>query len=372
MKNNNVKILFNKKTIIKIFLSFITLLLFNYCTDKFDINEVLTNISSTEPNLGDTLYIQQSPAWTGFNNPQDMIIGREPFIYVADTDNNRIVMLNVAGQFLGEKEIKKPTSLAQNYKLDLLVIAEFDTVINQNQLTFSAVYSLNMVEAKHIINDTKLKRILPQDPKLDPFAFNRTDREYSGICSFYDNSIYVARRGPSNSNPIDRDNSILTLRYNNKDSLIIGKVPLLEPEGTGLLSANKISSLTSFNRKSLDVIITLIGKNSFKVQWLEFISNIDFTGYQPKLNAFSSDLMLVNKFGTPEDVALDEANNIFIADAQKDSVFKFNSFGDELESFGGSELFSAPHAVAHHNKTLYVLDTGNNRIVRFILSTEIN
>ncbi|MDZ7623899.1 MAG: hypothetical protein U5J96_05550 [Ignavibacteriaceae bacterium] len=31
--------------------------------------------------------------------------------------------------------------------------------------------------------------------------------------------------------------------------------------------------------------------------------------------------------------------------------------------------FNEPHGVAFFDKTLYVADTGNNRIVRFILST---
>lgn len=342
------------------------------CTDKFDINEATSSLSDGDiNNIGDTLYIKQNPEWTGFNNPQDMIVGREPFIYVADTDNDRIVMLNIAGQQLGEISVKRPVAIAQDYKLNLFVIAEFDTTINLQDLTFSALYKIDLFSVGHILANAKLERILPQNPKNDPFAFNRIDRYYSGVCTFYDNSVYVARRGPSNSNPVDRDNAILTLRFNDKDSLIIGKVPGLEPEGTGILSANKISSLTSFNNKTTDFILSLVGKNSFKVQWLEFVRTADFEGYRTKLEAFSSDLMSVNKFGLPEDVALDEAGNIFVADAEKDSIYKFNNFGEELESFGGSELFSAPHSVAYHDRTLYVLDTGNNRILRFILSTEI-
>lgn len=343
------------------------------CTNKFDLTEATTSINGNgQVNIGDTVYIQQFPNWEGFNKPQDMIVGREPFIYVADTENDRIVMLNISGQFLGEKKIKRPTSITQNYKLELLIVAEFDTVISGNNFTYSALYKIDMVKAGHILNNTQLIRILPQDSKLDPFAFNRTDRFYTGVCSFYDNSFYVSRKGPSNSNPIDRDNSILTFKYDSNDSLIIGKIPGLESEGTGILSANQISSLTSFPNKTTDVILTLTGKNSFKVQWLEYTVTTDFAGYRIKLGAFSSDMMTVNKFGSPEDIALDDANNIYVADAEKDSVFKFNSFGDELESFGGSDLFSSPHAVAYHDRTLYVLDTNNDRILRFILSTEIN
>jgi hypothetical protein len=343
------------------------------CADKFDIEEATSSLEEGAlGNLGDTIYIKQSPDWTNFNNPQDMIVGREPFIYVADTDNDRVVMLNVAGRVMGEKSIKRPISLAQNYKLDLIVIADFDTVINGQNLTFSSVYMINLFKAGHILNNAEIKRVLPQDPRIDPFAFNRTDRYYTGICSFSDNSVYVSRTGPSNSNPVDRDNAILRLRFLENDSLSIGKIPGLEPEGTGIMSANKISSLTSFENNTLDIIVSLVGNNSFKVQWLEYISTSDFEGYRNKLGAFSSELMTVNKFAKPEGVTVDDANNIYIADAEKDSVFKFNTFGDEMESFGGTEIMSSPYAVAYHDRTLYVLDTGNNRIIRFILSTEID
>lgn len=342
------------------------------CTDKFNIEEATASINPDNiGNIGDTVYIPQSPEWKGFNKPKDMIFGKDQFIYVADTDNNRIVMLNIAGQILGEISIKRPIAIAQNYKLELFVVADFDTVINNQNLTYSALYRINVFNSNHVLSNASIERLLPQDPKVDPFAFNRTDRYYTGVCTFHDNSAYVSRVGPSNSNPIDRDNSILSLRFTKNDSMIVGKIPGLEPEGTGILSANKISSLTSFPTKKIDIIVTLIGTNSFKTQWYEYVSNSDFEGYQSKLGAFSSDLMNVNKFGQPEDVALDDKNNIFVADAEKDSIFKFNAFGDELESFGGTEIMSSPHAVAYHDRTLYVLDTDNNRILRFILSTEI-
>jgi len=365
---------------IKILLSSIFLIALQIgCTNKFNMpNE---NIQTGQyQNISDTLYIQQHPVWNGFNKPEDIIVGREPFIYIADTGNDRIVMMNVAGQILGSIHIKHPTSLAQDYKLNLLVCAQFDTVINSKQLSFSAVYKIDLVAVNHRISEAPIKRILPQSPKIDPFAFSRPDRIYTGIAVFYDNSYFVARKGPSNSNPIDRDNAVLTIREGKitesdgttKDTLYIGKIPLLAAEGTGLLSANQISSLTASGRNNHDFIMTLIGNNSFKVQSLKYVNTQDFSGYQSKFQPFASDLMKVNKFGKPEGVALDNANNIFVADAQKDSIFKFNSFGDEMESFGGADVFKNPHSVAYYNKTVYVVDTGNNRILRFILSTDID
>ncbi len=351
---------------------FLVFLIHN-CTDKFDGGELLSSGESGGNLIGDTIYIQQFPVWEGFNKPQDILIGHDGFIYVADTENNRIVLMNAAGQILGVKEIQQPVALAQDYQLNLLVCARFDSVINATQVSFSALFKLNLVEVNHQLGNVKLKRLLPSSP----FDFLRTDREYTGVAAFFDNSFIVSRTGPLNSNPIDPDNAILIFRKKfssngiSRDSLF-GRIPLLEPLGTGLLSTNKVSSLRTFDRSNFDIVMTLIGQNSFKTQWLEYTTSSDFEGYRNKVEPFSSSLMVPGRFIRPEGVAFDNAFNIYVADAEKDSILKFNTFGDELESFGGSEIFNQPHAVAFSQKILYVADTFNDRILRFILSTEID
>lgn len=355
-------------------LVFAGLLIYSGCDDKFQIPNIPNEQAG---NISDTIYVKQNPDWTGFNKPEDIIVGHEPFIYVADTYNDRIVMMNVAGQVLGAKKIKHPVALAQDYRLNLIVCAKFDTTINGQPASFSAVYKIDLVSAGHIISQAKMTRLLPQNPSIDPFAFSRPDREYTGVTVFYDNSFYVSRKGPVNSNPVDRDNAILhveekTSPYTGRDTLYISKIAGLAAEGTGLMSANQISSLKSFGRHNFDFILTLVGENSFKVQWLHYVNTMDFQGYQSQLQPFNSDMMAVNRFGKPEGVTIDNKNNIFVADAEKDSIFKFNSFGEEMESFGGADVFNHPHAVAFYDRTLYVADTDNNRIVRYILSTEID
>ncbi len=185
-------------------------------------------------------------------------------------------------------------------------------------------------------------------------------------------------KGPNNSNFVDPDNSLLIfipksfINSESEGDTLVGRVPNIDPLGQGPVSAYDISSLASFNNQSVDIIITLTGGTSFKANWLNYqITPID----QKYVSNFSpgsgTDLVIPNSFERPEGCALDNSGNIYIADAGKDSVYKFNSFGDELNSFGGPDVFNEPYGVAFFNKTLYVADTGNNRILRFILSTEI-
>ncbi len=350
--------------------------LFFGCTDKFD-SSIISSLSEIQgpPNISDTLYILQSPVWGGFNKPQAMIVGRDNFLYIADTDNNRIVMMDVAGQMLGAKQVKHPVAIAQDHRLNLIVCAQLDTVIEGNSVTYSAVYKIDMFAAGHLIETAPVKRILP----ATSFDLLRPDREYTGVTVFYDNSYFVSRKGSQNTSRIDPDNAILSFKVLNRNGIrkdtLTGKLPLFEPVGTGLPSAYNLSSLSSTNFQGFDIVTTL-ETNSFKVQYLEYVQTNDFEGYRSKL-AVGTDLLTPNKFGKPEGTTFDNANNLFIADAAKDSVFKFNSFGDELQSFGGGELFDGlpldgPSDVAFFDRTLYLVDTNNNRILRFILSTEID
>jgi len=359
-----------KKLIVTLILLTILGSSINSCTDKFDIS-TFDDIGSN-PNLGgDTVYIQLNPAWEGFNNPKDIYIGREPFIYIADTDNDRIVMMNLDGQILGTKNIKKPVAIAQNYELDLIVCAQFDTTVQGVTRTYNAVYSIDMVSVNHRIEEAPISKLLPRESDL-----NFPQREYTAVATFYDNSFYVARKGPSNTSIFDPDNSILIFHpksfYNlGEGDTLIGRVANVDPISSGLVSANQISSLTSFST-GIDFIATLTGNNSFKAQWFHYqITPIDERYISQFSSGSGADFVVPNKFENPEGSCLDNTSNIFIADAAKDSIYKFNSFGDELQSFGGSQLFNQPHAVAFFDRTLYVLDTGNNRILRFILSTDI-
>lgn len=345
---------------------FSSLVLLSGCTDKLTPPES----KNADPNIGgDTLYVRLNPAWEGFKKPQDVLVGREPFIYVADTENDRIVMMNLDGGILGTRSIKRPIALAQDYKLNLLVCAQFDTTVNGVTQNFSAVYKIDLFSAGHNIENAPIKMLLPQAADL-----NKPERVYTGVAVFYDNSFLVARKGPNNTNLVDPDNSILNfkpVRGTGRDTLI-GRVPLLNPTSGGIMSVNNVSSLTSFNRSNYDVIVTLTGINSFKTQWLEYITSTDFTGYQMKYMPEERFMMSTGLFTRPEGATTDNSGNIYVVESDSSRIYRFNSNGELTISFGDTTIFKQPYGVAHFDRILYVADTGNDRILRFVLSTEIN
>ena len=360
------------KRYIKLIVFIGVIIFISSCADKFDLNDIDTG--SDDVNVGgDTVFVLLNPVWEGYNNPRDIMVGREPFIYVADTDNDRIVMLNLNGQILGTRIIKRPVALAQDNRLNIIVVAQFDTLVGGSTHTFSAVFKLDMVSVDHQIGIAPITRLLPRAEDL-----NRPEVEYTGACVFANNTFYVARKGPNNSSFIDPDNSILIFipkklfREGAEGDTLIGRVPNIDPLGQGPVTAYDISSLTSFNNPSIDIVITLTGGTSFRANWLRYeITPIDQRYVSNFSPASGLDIVIPGRFEQPEGSALDNSGNIYIADAGKDSVYKFNSFGDELESFGGPDIFNGPYGVAFFDKTLYVADTGNNRILRFSLSTDL-
>jgi hypothetical protein len=344
------------------------------CDRKFNTEELVAPNTGGGNIGGDTVYVQLNPVWGGFNNPQDVYIGHDQFIYVADTDNDRVVMMNVAGQVLGSISIKKPVAISQDFRLNLIVCGETDitdTLTNQ-VVTYSAVYKIDLFAVGHQISQAVPVRILPRTSDL-----SKPLRKYTGVTTFYNNMYYIARKGPDNSSLFDPDNSILiglpkSSYGGGQGDTIIGRVPNIDPVSSGLVTANEISALASFNKRNINLVVTLTGSTNFKAQqWNYYVSPIEEKYVSRFSPSDSVDFSRPNRFAQPEGCTIDPSGNIFVVDAVKDSVFKFNAFGNELESFGGAEVFDQPHGVAFFDRTLYVADSGNNRILRFILSTDI-
>lgn len=335
------------------------------CSDTFTLDD----LGATKPTdtFGDTTYVLQQPLWTGFNQPKDVHVGFEPFIYVADAGNNRIVMLDIAGNVIGaSRTIDNPVAIAQDYRMNLLVCGEFDTTIGGQSVTFGALYKIDMFGSGHAISSAAVRRVY-----FDPV---NTNRRFSGVAVLGDNSYYVTRTGPSNTSIIDPDDAVLY--FDKNDRLTPRSLwPNLSADGTGLGTITQPTSITTLPRLSTDFIFTQKGSKSlFKTQWMTFRTVGDVTlweSYYTPTHDGDLDFLRVNLFRQPEDVTLDRDGNIFVIDAGLDSLFKFSRSGFLTQAFGGATHFNNPEGVAFFDRTLYIADTGNNRILRYVLSTDL-
>ncbi len=308
--------------------------------------------------IDDTTYLQLNPIWDSangynLNEPEDILLGREPLIYIADTGNDRILVLDLAGNILPEGEsqfIENPVSITQDSKLNLFIVTDSNKI-----------YKINLVAVGHDIAKAPVELVYEE--------VDNPDRRLTAI---------AARLFSSQSQTITQ--FIVTATGNDKiDNKVLifpedfgPPSPYFEPNGLGILSAASASGVTTVRDFSKDFIFCMTGRNFFKVQWI----TSGELGFTVHLNpADGLDLFKPGKFSEPEDVTVDLEGNIYVVDADLDFMFKFSSAGDELQSFGGTgdgnKMFNSPHGIAYFNKTVYVADTGNNRIIRFKLSTDV-
>ena len=360
--------------LIKIFSLLLLCLLINSCGNELDLSQFPIK-QNTNGHFGDTVYIPQTPVITGFNNPQDIYAGFEPLLYVADENNNRIVQMDISGNVVSYSDfILKPRKITQDRNFDLLVIASLIDTIPPNLLdTVDAVFRFKLRPNGGLISGVHPVMTFKSN---QPTPIPGSHRHITAIASFSDNHYLVTRSGPDNTSLIDPDNAIFKIDKFDNTYPVPERLTGFELEGQGLLSLQKISSISTFSLNNTDLIYSQVNPDeAFKVQWAIY-NSIDGT-YIPKFQPGAADLLRPGLFSSPQDITVDQFANIYVIDSQKDSLYKFNSLGKlKSESFGGSGSapgqFNAPSGIAFFNKTLFICDSGNNRILRFILSTDIH
>jgi streptogramin lyase len=374
------------KKLLPFSLIFCAFIVFSCQEDKFDINSLPK--ATTNANISDTIYIKQNPDWTGFNSPQAVIVGNEGLVYVADTYNDRIVMLDIAGRLIGySQRIQRPVAIAQDKRLQLLVCAEFDTVLRGQETTFGAVYRLNLPAASYDISRATPMRVI-----WDTTLGNYASRRYTAIATTYysvgsslnADAYYVGRTGQNNTATYDPDDAIVL--YSKNDVFQSSVTQEFAQEGTGLLSMHNVTALaTKPTGTSTEFVFAQIENSAvtplWKVQWIQLTVQGQTENWASKFYPSTDgdiDFLRINRFVQPRGLALDQSGNLFVADAGTDSIYHFNSRGIEQYSFGGhndpyGRNFNQPYGIAYYDadKTLFVADKGNNRICRFKLSIDM-
>jgi DNA-binding beta-propeller fold protein YncE len=316
------------------------------------------DLSQDDLAISDTSYLQLRPVWgpeTGYDlsQPRDVLLGNEPLVYIADTGNDRILMLDLAGNILGQSQaVENPVALDQDTKLNLIIVTDSNKI-----------YRINLVAVNHQIADAPVELVFEE--------VDNPDRKFTGVAALLRNvqGRSVIRYWVTATGPKERDNQVLFF----DDFDVNPSSAFLINNGLGILTASSPSGITTLRNFLDDFIFCMIGENSFKVQWI----NAGVFPFAPRLvpGQGDFDILVPGKFSQPEDVTVDPTGNIFVVDSDLDYLFKFSPSGEEQQSFGGTgsgeNQFDNPNGVGFFNQTLYVADTGNNRIVRFKLSTEI-
>ena len=343
------------------------------CGEQLDLSQF--PINQPPAVIGDTVYIPQYPILTGFSDPVDICTGNEPLLYIADKGNNRIVQMDISGAIVSYSNfILSPKKITQDRNYDLLVLASVIDTIPPNILdTVDAVFRFKLQSNGGVLAGVNPSIAFKSN---QPTPIPGSHGNFTGIGVFSDNYYLVGRSGPNNTSLIDPDNAIFKIdKYDNTQPVPF-RLSGFEVIGQGLLSLQKVSSIATFLNNNTDFIYTQDYTDAvFKIQWVTF-NDIDDI-YEPRFTPEDNvDLLRNGLVVQPEDITIDNSGNIYVIDAFKDSLYKFSNLGKlKSESFGGAgsspTQFNNPMGVAYFYKTLFICDTGNNRVIRYILSTDV-
>lgn len=346
-------------------LSAVAILLFFSCQQKPPLP------MAVEEALFDTAYVQITPSFGGFTKPEDVIIGNDQLLYVADTygeGTGRIVMMNRAGQVLSARRMLRPISIAQDSRLDLLVGGQ---IVAPNGDSVGAVFRIHLVPAEHRLENARIDTIWRE--------LARPARRFPGITVFGDNRYLVVRDGPDNSSVVDPDARVLEFDRNDR---FISPVASLTTRGggSGITDIFRPTAITAFQGSRDFVLTQTLEQVSYGALWMVYQSTPEFEGWLPRFDPARTQDRGIDfiraRFVRPEGVAIDRTRrDIFIADAALDSVFKFNSRGTfKAESFGLHKTGGAmlrPTGLAFFERVLYVLDGEKGEVLRFRLTTDL-
>ena len=339
------------------------------------------------PSYKNPEYIQINPildAANGynFNHPADIYFGVDNFLYIADTDNNRIVMMDIGGAIQGySQQIDHPVAITQNDSLQLLIVN------NTN-----AVFKIDLYEYQHNIGSAPVQIVFEEE--------SRPTRQFTGITVHNGFEYYVTVIDTGSGR---NESYIYDFRA---DHWLKGPLPL-EVNGSGLFSAMLPTGIVSRREEHLDIsaraedtpafLFTQTGfipqfqlQNYYKVQ---DVTTVKFEGDDilvPNVSLIGTDIYNFEKYYNPEDITLDRSGFVFVVEcgpkrseiddsSYKPGFYRFSPTGKQLQSVlafgsGNDEFFNpkgiAVSPIAEIDQVVYVADTGNNRIMRFILSTD--
>lgn len=374
-----------------------------------EVRQVLEQ-GAIDPNLVPNTvgYVPVLPAWKNFINPHDVFVGYDEMVYVVD--DRGIHVLDQKGTLHRSISLSGATKISQDRRMLTYICAKVPYDVNGITYLLPAVYIMkNLSGGNPEFIDTLIHPFCDNSRNNTNFRGNLDEQvEFAGVTFLHDNSFYLARRGPTNSltSSARPDNCILSFDASGRNT---GYAQGLSPVGTSLKSCLSPTGITSFvappqiafgMSQSTDFLVLQGDPTAeYKTLWIKKYEDpdlgIQYTENPGMLNFDTSRttrfLYDSYRFGKPMDIcfAPDETQYLFIVDAAKDSVFQFTSKGFEgvnapatfssnkqiIASFGGSgsgpAQFNHPEGLAYFKRVLYVADTGNGRIVRFKLSTDL-
>ncbi len=439
---------FNSPSFYKISAIILGLLLF--CTSCIEKMALPDDIHSDDPfSVGDTTYIQVNPVWGdeyGFQTPMDISIGRDGHVFIADSADRSIFVLEQDGDvpdgftslrhLMIQDSLVYPIDVDIDEKMNVLFVDGSQRVYRWNQLwnqtgihsiAASGIFSHDVHGDSLVYSGTQNWNRFANDPEwiltqatwdsastlidslLHPHIvyngavtryvqydihFDSDSSQFLGISSFDDasNGFLVT------DNFHDR---IIRIQWKrtHKIQLTTGDEIWVhdglfdhnvETYGTGSGTVNE----------PLGIDVDYAG-NIYYSQSGEFfgVHKISPQGglYTSVFQEGMNDIMTVNLFSNPQDIAVDDRQMIYITNTNEREVQVYNSNGQFFRKVGVEDVFvdttliinntlvdtfltveikeqlDKPRGLTVDDRgVIYIVDTPSQRVVRYRLSNQLD
>jgi hypothetical protein len=345
-------------------------------------------------NLGDTLFLMLNPPWDAahgynFSHPTCIFFGRDTYLYIADTGNNRVLQLDAAGTIHGEFAVNHPISVNQDELMRLLVVTGERKVYKINvgpggdgipRVAFDLDYM------PHNSDTTRVKHHAMIDS---------TDDRFMSIADLpaYDKTYFVAVSSAERNNGrvlwfqgFSDNREYSDTLFDRKYSNAVGDT-FINPiiiTGNGVTTTTHPNSIYTYQLSGATHLIVCQDSGSYPVHDFTFQRQVwdQHWVFNYTHNPSGTDLLARDFFSQPKGATVDLQGNIYIVESDSTafcSGYEFSKAGKKIYTLCGSDStnadFHSPQGITYDiygdRRTVFVADTGNNRILRFKLSTDL-
>lgn len=358
--------------VLKLILIFVILVLFtNICSssslivkaenpfktntvNRFD--EIVETQDAYEPLLK-VKKIEKGSEYTYLNDPSDMFIDKDDYIYIADTSNKRIIILNSSYEYVSEyqsDEFLKPMGLY--VRNDYIYVADYGIETSSDS---GAIYKLFFnKETKSVTFDKKYSSPISKILEIDSFQYhpkkiavdmNETmyvvnEGSYNGIMTISSENRFMSYFAPNKVTSTLEEKIIRFLYGENNNVFISDNLPT-EPYNVNIDDSGYIYTVTQ------TTLVNNIGDTLKKV-------NLGGLNFYPDDMESAENFVDCTSGSVGNVYALTKAGFIYEYDIEGNILFIFGGTSTSIDQLG---LFKGASSIStDSNGCLYILDQNDD------------
>lgn len=398
------------------------------CNDFFGKKTDLSFIEVPDTTPIRVAYVPILPEIKGgalpFENPVHMTTGFDRFFYVVDSTQGIFCLDETGGAqgFLPNPQGVNFTYCAQDRNLDLLVIGKKQVTLQGRTLRLSTIWRYSLRDTSgtgvfinlnnaQLVNEMVYPFFLGEDQRANSGDVERVNLTSLGFISGNRYYVTCTSPDPTPGGATFENNSVLLCNLPKQEAKVEAWTQLLISTSDGAKTdyfkrpkalvtlVQPPQNFRLIDGTSEDFIVTANDPNlnlPTRVNWISVTPSSDgppiyaFRNLAPPQEGSQRYLYTPFRFKDPKALCWVGGGRRQLLVLDRDSVFLFNNNGVEGAppsrgsssrslvnvSFGGTGTsltqFNDARALAYNNQTLFVVDKGNKRILRFRLTTDID